>query len=429
MKELACSSAATASSAGTPKTYMKRLLMIAFHFPPIHGSSGVQRTLRFARYLPEFGWEPIVLTAHERAYEKTAPDQLADIPPGVKVVRAQAWDTARHLSIAGRYPGMLARPDRWLTWWLGAVPAGLELIRRHKPDAIWSTYPIATAHRIGATLHARSGLPWVADFRDPMAQDGYPEDPATWQSFARIERHAAQNASMSTFTTPSALRLYRERYPAQSDRMSLLENGYDEETFVGTVSVPPLTPNKLTLLHSGLVYPSERNPTQLFEALSKLKNLAPEAYGRIRLRFRAPVHEDLLNQLAQTHGVESAIEVLPSIGYREALSEMLAADGLLILQAANCNAQIPAKFYEYLRAGRPVLALTDPSGDTAQVVREAGINTIAPLDKADAIAALLARFCASPTDGTLPIQAAIAGASRRGRTAQLADLLNQATAS
>lgn len=409
---------------GAPKTNMKRLLMIAYHFPPIHGSSGVQRTLRFARYLPEFGWEPIVLTAHERAYERTSTDQLADVPPGTRVVRAQAWDTARHLSIAGRYPGVLARPDRWLTWWLGAVPAGLDLIRRHKPDAIWSTYPIATAHRIAATLHARSGLPWVADFRDPMAQDGYPEDPATWQSFARIERHATQNASISTFTTPSAVNLYRERYPAQASRMSLLENGYDEETFTGTNSGAPLTPGKLTLLHSGIVYPSERDPTHLFKALSRLKAASPETYGKILLRFRAPVHEDLLTKLAQDHGVESAIEIFPSIGYRDALAEMLRADGLLILQAANCNAQIPAKFYEYLRAGRPILALTDPKGDTARSARAAGINAIAPLDNGAEIAALLDRFCATPSLGTLASEEAVASASRRSRTAVLADLLD-----
>ena len=83
---------------------MKRVLLIAFHFPPVQGSSGVQRTLRFARYLPDFGWEPIVLTAHPRAYAETSDDQLKDIPPGVRVIRAPAWDSSRHLSIAGRYP-------------------------------------------------------------------------------------------------------------------------------------------------------------------------------------------------------------------------------------------------------------------------------------------------------------------------------------
>lgn len=405
---------------------MKRVLMIAYHFPPIQGSSGVQRTLRFARYLPEFGWEPIILTAHPRAYDRTSADQLDDIPNGVEVVRAQAWDTSRHFAIAGRYPGFLARPDRWLSWWLGAVPAGLALIRRLSPAAIWSSYPIATAHHIGATLQSRSRLPWIADFRDPMAQDDYPEDPAVWRSFARIEQHATRHAAAATFTTPSALQLYRERYPAQADNMYLLENGYDEETFSGTTVGSPLNDGKLTLLHSGIVYPSERDPTQLFVALARLRQSSRSAFDRIVVRFRAAVHDELLQRLAREHGVEQAIEVMPAIGYRDALAEMLRADALLILQAANCNAQIPAKVYEYVRARRPILTLTDPAGDTAQVVRAAGIDAIAPLDDAPEIAALLARFVDRPVDGTLPTESAVAGASRRGRTAQFAQILDSA---
>ena len=92
---------------------MKRVvLMIAFQFPPYAGSSAVQRTLRFVRYLPEFGWEPIVLTANAGAYEFTSQDQMADIPRGAIIERAFCVDTARHLGLLRRYPSSLARPDR-----------------------------------------------------------------------------------------------------------------------------------------------------------------------------------------------------------------------------------------------------------------------------------------------------------------------------
>ncbi len=250
---------------------MKRILMIAYHFPPFAGSSGIQRTLRFANHLPEFGWEPLVLTAHPRAYEQTAPDLLTEISQETVVVRASALDTARHFSIAGRYPGFLARPDRWISWLPGATLSGLLMIRRYRPDVIWSTYPIATAHLIGAALHKLSGLPWVADFRDPMAQDGYPSNPPTWKSFKRIEEHAAKKASVCTFTTPGTFRLYCERYPLASRRFKVIENGYDEEAFAGlTPGGAPLNPGKITLLHSGIVYPSERDPTQFLQAIRTL---------------------------------------------------------------------------------------------------------------------------------------------------------------
>lgn len=406
---------------------MKRVLMIAYHFPPLAGSSGIQRTLRFVRHLPALGWEPVVLSAHPRAYDRTSDDQLADVPADIPVIRAPAWDTARHFALAGQYPGFLARPDRWVSWWLGAVPSGLQAIRRFRPAAIWSTYPVATAHCIGHTLAARSGLPWIADFRDPMAQDDYPTDPATWRSFERIERRSVARARFSTFTTPSALTAYRTRYPEQAPRLSLLENGYDEETFAGAAApLQPLNPGKLTLLHSGIVYPSERDPSALFAALERLRGNAPQVYARLQVRFRASVHDALLAELAARHQVSEAVEILPAVAYREALAEMLRADALLILQASNCNAQIPAKFYEYLRAGRPILALTDPRGDTAQVTRAAGIQAIAPLDDPAAIAALLASYAAEPEAGTLPSAAAVAGASRLGRSRELADLLGRA---
>ncbi len=404
----------------------KSVLMIAYHFPPIQGSSGVQRTLRFARYLPEFGWRPIILSAHPRAYASTTNDQLDDISPEAVVIRAPAWDTSRHLSIGGRYPGFLARPDRWLSWWLGAVPSGLNAIRKHRPSAIWSTYPIATAHMIGATLQSRSGLPWVADFRDPMAQDGYPTDPATWESFSRIEQRVARQMNFGTLTTPSALALYQQRFPSAAERFKLIENGYDEETFAGAQGGEALNPGLVTLVHSGIVYPSERDPSALIAALAQLRDTHPEAYARLRVRFRAPVHDTLLDELARDAGVREAIELCPPIPYREALAEMLRAEGLLILQAANCNAQIPAKLYEYFRAGRPIIALTDPAGDTAASCRNAGVTAIAPLDSAASIAGLLQSFLTDPESGTRPTSQAVEQASRRGRTQQLAALLDQA---
>ena len=415
---------------------MKRVLMIAYHFPPLAGSSGIQRTLRFVRYLPEFGWEPIVLTAHPRAYERSSDDQLADIPEGVIVVRALAFDAARHFAVAGRYPGFLARPDRWVSWLPGAVWAGRKVIRNYRPQVLWSTYPIATAHLIGHALHRMSGLPWIADFRDPMAQEGYPADPKTWASFKRIEEATFKSATFRTFTTPGAVRMYRERYPeAPAERTALIENGYDVDSFTGleasAVSKGSLHPGKLTLLHSGIVYPSERDPTQLFRAIGVLLKSGRLNPARFVLRLRATAHDDWLKKLATEYGIIDTIELAPPLPYRAALEEMLRADGLLVLQAANCNDQIPAKIYEYLRVGRPILGLTDPVGDTAGALRRAGVAYIAPLDDAEAIAAALADFIAQIQTGSLlpPTAEAVSASSRRQRSAELARLLDAAAIS
>ncbi|MDD5297599.1 MAG: glycosyltransferase [Rhodocyclaceae bacterium] len=407
---------------------MRRVLMIAYHFPPMAGGSGIQRTLRFVQHLPSCGWEPLVLTVHPRAYERTGSDLLREVPEGVVVHRAFALDTARHLSVAGRYFGSMARPDRWVSWRLGAIPEGLRMIRQYKPDVIWSTYPIATAHSIAAELHARTKLPWIADFRDPMAQDGYPSDPKTWKSFKRIEESAVHGARYSVFTTPGAVRMYRQRYPEAADRIVLLENGYDEESFTGITARQPLVPGAVVLLHSGIVYPEERDPRPLFVALARLKEAGVIQPENFRLRFRAALHEALLRGLAQEHGLDAFVEICPPVGYREALEEMMRADALLVMQSSGCNDQIPAKIYEYLRANRPILGLADPGGDTAGVMRNAGLEAIARLDSADEIEQLLPRFLNSLREGsaTLPLRDAVERSSRRGRTASLLPLLEAA---
>lgn len=407
--------------------------MIAYHFPPLAGSSGIQRTLRFVQHLGEFGWQPIVLTAQPHAYERTSEDLMSDIPSGVVVERAFALDTARHLSIRGRYIAAMARPDRWVSWRLDGVRRGLQLVRRYRPDVIWSTYPIATAHLIGAALHRHTGLPWVADFRDPMAQDGYPPDPVTHRQFVDIETEAMRHAALNLFTTPGAARVYRSRYPEAADRIAVLENGYDEESFAAVEAqardLGPLQPGCLTLLHSGIVYPEERDPTRLMEALQRLHAQGVIAPGRFRIRFRAPVQHKLLDALAARFGVSTYVEIVPAVGYRDALLEMLRADGLLLLQAANCNEQIPAKAYEYLRAGRPILCLTDPAGDTAGLMRSAGMRSIARLDDADGIAAAIAAHVADIHNGkfTRPDPKTVEQASRRARTRALSELLDKIT--
>lgn len=409
---------------------MKRVLMIAYHYPPLSGSSGIQRTLRFSQDLPTLGWQPAVISAHPRAYEKTSGDLLPDIPASVDVVRAFAMDARRHLSLFGRYPGAIARPDRWLSWLLGAVPTGLQMIRRHRPDVIWSTYPVPTAHLIGYWLSRLSGLPWVADFRDPMAHDGYPADPATWKSYLKVEQKVAAQASRMVFTTPGAARLYRARYPEQAHRVQVIENGYDETSFVcaeQSLGHGPLHIGKVTLLHSGIVYPEWRNPNVLFAVLRHLidqKKIDPET---LRLRFRAAEHTDFLAGLVTTFSLGQVVEILPPIGYQAALAEMCAADGLLILQSDDCNDQIPAKVYEYVRAKKPILGLCGTAGDTAKLLQSAGMNHMAPLGSAQLIGTALMGYLGDIRSGTPFVcnSMFVESSSRRAKAQNLAALLDE----
>ncbi|MDR1424010.1 MAG: glycosyltransferase [Azoarcus sp.] len=348
---------------------MKNILMTAFHFPPQTGSSGILRTLSFVKYLPRHDWQATVLTAHPRAYAEMRDDLLSSIPPDVKVIRAQAFDAARHFSLLGKYPRLFALPDRWGSWWFGATRAGRAEIRRQRPDLIWSTYPISTAHLIGLSLARDSGCPWIADFRDPMINGDYPPDCLQRRVWRAIEARVLAEASACVFTTEHAAQTYRERYPAHAARCRVVSNGYDEAAFAAVSAVRQgMRPDTLLLLHSGIIYPHERDPGPFFAAIRSLLGANVMDRDRLCIRFRAPHHADEVRAAAQAHGLDDVVDVAPPIPYQEALAEMMGADGLLVFQGSAFNAQIPAKIYEYLRAGRPLLALVDPRGNTAKLL-------------------------------------------------------------
>lgn len=412
----------------------RKVLIVAYHYPPVRGSSGIQRTLKFTAYLRDHGWEPMVLTVTPKAYEQVSDDQMAEIPEGMVVQRAFALNTARHLAIGGRYPRWLAQPDRWVSWWPAGVWRGMQMIRQHRPAAIMSTYPISTAHLIGLTLQRLSGLPWVADCRDSMTEPGYPVDPMTWKTNRRLERAMVKHCAAAVFTTQGTLQMYADRYPElPSSRWAVIENGFDEENFLDAerdFAVRPLGPDgRLTLVHSGVLYPQERDPRPFFAALKELKERAELSAANFRLILRAPGSLELYRSMLEQYAIVDLIELAEPISYRAALQEMLCADGLLLFQASMCNHQIPAKLYEYFRAGRPILALTDPIGNTAEALRSAGANMIVDIADAQGIAAGLRAFLPSLRDASgRGVTAEMASInSRRSRTAELARLLERLT--
>lgn len=419
--------------------HKKRVLIVAFHFPPCAVSSGIQRTLSFVRNLPSHGWQPIVLTVSDSAHEKTNPSQLKSIPPEAIVARTPALDTARHLSFKGRYWSRLAVPDRWRSWWITAVPMGLYLIWKYDISIVWSTYPISTSHTIGGILSRLTGIPWIADFRDPMVEyvqrtkEIYPKEPLLRLARLQTETKAAKNASYLVFCTPSAKNIVKERYKYIPDtRMAVITNGYDEHSFIEAekLLVPScLISNKRVLLHSGTIYPgTDRDPTALFEAIKTLadkKILSPENF---ELRLRNSNAESYLQELAHKCGIEVLISLMPALPYHAALNEMLHASGLLLLQGFTSNPAVPAKLYEYLRAKRPIIGLTDPAGESANTLRDIGIPTCDITDST-AVTDILQYWWDNEYNSTLKTNnlEIIFKFSREVLTGQLALLLNKST--
>jgi glycosyltransferase involved in cell wall biosynthesis len=212
-----------------------------------------------------------------------------------------------------------------------------------------------------------------------------------------------------------------------ASRWNIVENGYDEENFATAErEAPAATPRDphapLRLVHSGILYPEERDPRPFFGALRTLKASGEIDAASVQIILRATAADHVYVPMLRDFGIGDIVQLAPSVRYKEALQEMLGADALLLFQAAMCNHQIPAKLYEYLRAGRPILALTDPAGDTASALRDARAGTVCNLaDEAD-ITSTLRRFLQGLRDGSErgASRAAAQRHSRHARTAELA---------
>jgi hypothetical protein len=415
----------------------KTVLLVAYHYPPCAASSGMQRSLSASMHLLQHGWRPIVLTVKPSAYERTNPQQLIDIPSDVMVARTWAFDAARHLAIRGRYWDRFALPDRWASWWLSAVPRGLDLIRRYRVDAIWSTYPLATAHAIAATLSRLTRTPWIADFRDPMVEfiaetkTYYPTDRKLRRSRLAIEEKAARHAARLVFCTPTARGIVQQRYPwLDPQHLAVITNGYLETSFLEAERLAPAARQRdhTLLLHSGTVYPgADRDPTALFVALRGLAQKGTLDPSNFELRLRDPSNASYFRDLALKHDIGELVTIKPALSYREALAEMLSADGLLLLQGQPSNPAVPAKLYEYLRAGRPIIGLVHPDGETAGTLRLLGIHSCAPLTDPNAIGQLLIKWIQerSQLEAQLPSRDVVSAYSRERLTSRLAAMLDE----
>ncbi len=416
----------------------KRVLMVAYHFPPCRGSSGSQRTLNFARHLPKHGWNAVILSANPRAYQEVSTDQLKDIPADVPVCRAFALDAGRHLAIRGRYASWTALPDRWVSWIPGGVPAGLYMIRKYKPQVLWTTYPTASALWIGYLLHRLTGVPLITDLRDPMTEEDsrtgvlYPADKKLWRARRAIERRAVLHSARTILVTPGSRALHAARYAElPENHWAIIPNGYDEEAFAqveSQVSARPLNGRPLQLLHSGLLYPTaDRDPSAFFAALADLQRAGAFNTHRVIVTLRASGFVQHYQDMIRNHGLAEMVRLEPPIPYREALQEMLEADGLLVFQGYTSNPAIPAKLYEYLRARRPIFAMVDSGGDTAGTLRSVGAGTIAPLESKEQISKGLLDFLAQIRHGIAPLgdPVAVRSFARESHASVLASLLDE----
>jgi hypothetical protein len=352
---------------------MKRILIVAFHFPPSSGAA-VQRVFSLCDDLYDFDWEPLVLTARSSAYDgvefsQKVPDRVQE-----NVVRAIAFDVFRHLSIKGKHFGALAALDRWTSWIFDAIYEGRKIIEKQRPDIIMSTTPIPSANIIAHYLSKKFSIPWVSDYQDPLsyhyAELGGLE--AKMQKY--VDNLTIKHCAAAIFATENAKDSYIQKFGEKvGEKFHVVENGYVEENWekvkTHSSSGGVIDPNKTSLFYSGVLYPDGRDPSNLFKAIRSLKINKIIDFNSFELVFQG-VHEEGYSNTLRNMDIDDLVKFTPAVPYLDSLACMRSAQILLVIQGDIFNLQVPGKIYEYIRAGKPILTLTPFDSATAKVAKK-----------------------------------------------------------
>lgn len=409
---------------------MRNVLILAYDFPP-RGTTSVIRVAKFARYLPDFGWQPVVVTATVRGGQRDE-RLLSQLPRRLEVIRVpnpfapgeaassphSARPTARaRLRSAAR---RMFVPDAQILWTPAALEAAAARLRRGDIAAVFSTAPPFSVHIAALLLKRRfAGLPWVMDLRDIWSENPAIHSLPAYRLQRELERRCLAAADQIVTATDGQRRLLEASFPFAAAKLNTITNGFDP------ADVPPAVPRApggpLRLSHAGSIVGNRAAAARgLFAALVKL---AERGVTRQQLEVRlVGIHDPLIYSLAAPLEASGLVRLLPPVPYHEAWNEMRSAGALLLLSSDDREGRLshPNKLFEYWAAGRPVLALTPDDGDVARLVRASGVGSALSPGDVDAIVAALQRLI---EQGDMPGPAAPTGGLRRWERRELTQKL------
>lgn len=439
---------------------MKKVLFIAYHFPPA-GGGGVQRSLKFVKYLPECGYAPVVLTAKPNTEHRWTPTDQAmaeEVPASVKVHQVELPDEVH-------VPGKLERAARellgmrsrfGLTWMNLVIDAGTELVEKEKPDLIFVTLSPFEGADAAAEISRRTGIPWVADLRDPWALDEFQLHRTRWHRSlekAQMEK-SLHSAAMIIMNTPESARRLAEAFPKlRKDRIVSLTNGYDASDFSGEVE--PIGGGKFAVVHSGYFHAEsgltergrqfqyrllgrtipgvERLPRShyyLLQALEQWLRESPEIVDDVRIHCVGVLSKSD-KALIDASPAKPLFDCSGYLSHSECLRYVRGADLLFLpmhkMPLGMKAGIVPGKAYEYMAAGRPILA-TVPESDARDFVMSAGTGVVCePGDVAGMLAALKDQYSKWKASAARPHwnQDFVRQFERKNLTVKLAEYLDR----
>lgn len=430
------------------------VLVVTHHFPP-SSEVGAQASAQIARHLPRYGWQPVVLTVREADLEEL--DRSARLAFEGPVIRTRlmphplrfykslktrmmrdanenpdAEASPHRGSIARRWLlSLLMTPDPYTSWIPPAILRGLALVRRFDVDHLFSSAPCWTNHLVGLGLSWLTGIPWTAHFRDPWTSWGPASTFSAWGN-RRLERMVVRRAvAVVCVTDRQTADLRRAHSDLPTDKFKTIANGFDGQEWedLGVEESRPARADSgaFIITYAGTIYQA-RDPLPVFRALRGLIESGEVARDRIRVElvgWWSPPHARSLRATATACGVGDCVDVIGPFTRADALRKMTDST-LLLLLAEELTLQIPQKTYEYLRAGRPILALTS-EGALADLLRSVGGARVVDPSDVGGIASAIQQDYRRWREGrelSLPDPSAVARFDRRllaGRFAEIFD--------
>jgi glycosyltransferase involved in cell wall biosynthesis len=405
----------------TLKDRSKKLLMVCYYYPPTH-NSGVERSVKFARYLPEHGWETVVLTTDAHG-EADGEDEARAVRTGefLNVYRRLFNKTFREARKAGKTvptlppttPGRgvvkkivdlalkwVVIPDIQMGWNAFALKPALRILGA--ADAIYTTSPNESAHLLGLALKKLTGKPWVVDLRDPWTFESVGKHlrDSRFRMFVerRMERACFGSADAIVINTPQAARRYRAIYPEYAGKMRTITNGFDAGEMARAAGASDLpTPwrdvpeGAFVISHIGEFFRykgAERTPETILRAFEELLAEGAVSTGECRVIFAGGLPSETLERI-NALGLEDLIDAPGVVSHFDAMRLMLGSD-LLILFDPNEDGRtyVRSKLYEYLGTGKPILGAV-PEGASRELLEKTGSGLLVHPDDVEGMKAAI----------------------------------------
>lgn len=434
---------------------MKRVLIITYYWPP-SGGSGVQRWLKMSKYLPEYGWQPVIYTTENAEYPIIDHSLEKDVAPNIEVIRRpinepysaykkflgikkeetvkmgfiqekeknKSWKSDLSLWVRGNF----FIPDARCGWVKPSVRFLKEYLNEHPVDAIISTGPPHSMHLIALKLKKALGLPWIADFRDPWTEIDYYNDLhlTAWadRKHHRLEQEVLTKADKVVTVAPDGAR----RLGRLGNRnVRTIYNGFDRDDDAQT---PVNLSEQFTITYLG-VLSKIQNPSNLWQALAELIKEDSKFDKSLRINMIGQIDSAVVSSINE-NGLTQHVAYSPYMPHDQVSAVHRSSTLLLLLLMPDSEPRakglLTGKLFEYMASGRPILCIGPEDGDAARILRETGAGqTISFEDKEkmkEALKNLYQRYLENTLEGNTNPK--VENYSRQVMTQQYAALLNQA---